>query len=116
MSESTTLREAIARALHKQVVAEAQSRRIDIEVHGEGIAFERRLADAVLAVLDDHDAKVRAEALREAADAFEGGAINVEVFRGGLEVVYWRAANKTRRSIVSSLRARADRIERGEPS
>ncbi|WP_334153003.1 hypothetical protein [Microbacterium sp.] len=62
-------------------------------------------------------AQVRAEALREAADAFEGGAINVEVFRGGLEIVYWRAANKTRRSIVSSLRARdaAARI-RGELS
>lgn len=86
---------------------------------GEWTRFDdsvRRAVEDAYAEFDRMIAKVRAEALREASDAFEGGAINVKVFGDGPEVVYWRTANETRGNIVSSLRARADRIERGESS
>ena len=58
--------------------------------------------------------RVKAEAVREAADAFEGGTINVEIFEDSAEARRWEASNAARERIVASMRARADRIEKGE--
>lgn len=53
------------------------------------------------------DREEAASALEAAADAFEGGSINLEVFKEGPQLEFWRASNETRASLVKSLRERA---------
>lgn len=54
------------------------------------------------------------EALLKAADAFEGGEINIEIFGDSVEARLWRMSNQTRSSLVKSLRARAAAYRREE--
>lgn len=58
----------------------------------------------------DEDALIRearAEALEDAARAFDGGTISLDVFSNEVEKSYWRVANEQRSILVDSLRARA---------
>lgn len=74
------------------------------EVHRE--AFDRWLAEVRRQAAE--------EALLKAADAFEGGEINIEIFGDSVEARLWRMSNQTRSSLVKSLRARAAAYRREE--
>ena len=95
MSESS-LREAIARAARWSLDAYyAQPN------DGMQLAEEDAIADDVLAVLADHDAQVRAEALREAAEGLLSGV--------------WPEDDEPGvKNAAREIHYRADRIERGE--
>lgn len=99
----TDLRDVIARALHRQATDDGEVHVLwgGVAEHEEEVAEWLPFADAVLAVLADHDAKVRAEALREAAAGLHEVANCV---------VSCHEADRI------ALRIRADRIERGEAS
>ena len=60
----------------------------------------------------DHERKAKAAALREAADAFEGGHLNLDC--AGPDIDRWRLMNEVRGNQVDSLRARAEAIESEE--
>lgn len=47
------------------------------------------------------------KALTDAAEAFDGGTISLDVFSNEVEKSYWRVANEQRSILVDSLRARA---------
>lgn len=76
-----------------------------------GIAVPHDRRDARLADFDrwlaGHEAEVKAEALEDAARAFDGGTISLDVFSNEVEKSYWRVANEQRSILVDSLRARA---------
>jgi len=65
------------------------------------------IVDAILDELAAHDAEVAAKALEDAAGAFDGGTISLDVFSNEVEKSYWRVANERRSILVDSLRARA---------
>ena len=54
------------------------------------------------------------KALIDAARAFDGGTISLDVFSNEVEKSYWRVANEQRSILVDSLRARAAEYRRVE--
>lgn len=88
---------------------------------GEWTRFDESVKQAVESAYAEFDrmiAEVRRqaaeEALLKAADAFEGGEINIEIFGDSVEARLWRMSNQTRSSLVKSLRARAAAYRREE--
>ena len=66
-------------------------------------AFDRWLASEIR--------KAKAEALNDAADAFEAARINVEIFTmDSSEREYWQRSNELRQRLVDSLRTRAQQL------
>lgn len=114
MSESTSLREAIARAARGALDAYYAQPNDDMQLAEEDV-----ITDAVLAVLADHDAKVRAEALREAADDLNSNFQDLpgwdKAYRNGARTREWEhGAITIGGDVIRKLRDRADRIERGD--
>lgn len=69
-------------------------------------AWERMIAEVERAASE--------KALTDAAHAFAGGAINVEIFSDPAERDAWRRSNETRDALVESLRKRATGYRREE--
>lgn len=95
MSEALSVRDLIAQAAYGAVEEYYAQPNDDMQKSEHDL-----VADAVLAVLADHDAQVRAEALREAARGMRPG------IRGGTCNKACHEADKI------TLEVRADRIER----
>jgi len=108
-------REDVARALcaHDDAAVEWRPRWDDPEIDEAVRDAYRQAADVVLALWPGRtEAAVKAVALREAADAFEGAEIRVEVFGDSAAARWLQRTNDMRRHFVASLRDRADQIEK----
>lgn len=94
--------------LERQFASEIAERR-----HGDDCTASD-LANRLMPFLAEVRRQAAEEALLKAADAFEGGEINIEIFGDSVEASLWRMSNQKRASLVKSLRARAAAYRREE--